>query len=116
MKKISRKSLCEKNLQFLSYIHSLPVKKRNRIIKLTATQNEINSIVEIFINFLNNNLNCGKKFIQSMKKYSNYFDKIIKKSQSIKKKIYMLSSKKGGFLLQSLLALAVPFFKKIFLQ
>ena len=113
-KKKQKSSLCKSNINFLTYMHSLPIKKRNKIIKLTATPNEINSIIEIFINFISNGINCKKKFIQSVKKYSNYFHKLIKKSHSIKVKRGLLTSKTGGFLLQGLLAIALPVLKQLF--
>ena len=114
-KKINKKvSLCKKNLNFLTYINSLPIKQRNKIIKLTATSNEINSIIEIFINFINNGLKCKKTFVQSVKKYSKYFHKLIKKNRSIRQKRYLLTSKTGGFILQGILALALPFLKHLF--
>ena len=115
MKKIRKNSsLCQNNISFLSYIHSLPIKKRNKILKTTATSNEINSIIEIFINFINNGLKCKKKFIQSVKKYSNYFHKLIKKTLPIKQKRQLLTSKKGGFILQGILSLALPILKQLF--
>ena len=112
--KKNKKSLCKKNIIFLSYIHSLPIKKRNKIIKLTASSSEINSVIEIFLNFLNNGLNCNFFFIKSVKKYSNYFNRLIKKSLSIRKKRDLLTSKTGGFLLQGLLAFALPVLKEFF--
>ena len=77
----NKSSLCKKNIHFLSYIHSLAnnKKKRNKIIKHVSSGQEINSIIELFINFLNNNIQCGKKCIKFLKKYTNYFDKKIKK-------------------------------------
>ena len=112
--KNKKNSLCRNNINFLSYIHSLPIKKRNKIIKLTATPNEINSIIEIFINFIDNGINCKKKFVQSVKKYSTYFHKLIKKSRPVKQKRGLLTSKTGGFLLQGLLAIALPVLKQLF--
>lgn len=114
MKKKKNKSLCEKNIAFLSYLNTLNKSKRNKIIKNIANRNEINSIIEVFINFLNNNISCKKAFIKSMKKYTSYFDKIIIKSKSMKYKKQILSGKKGGFIISSLLSLALPIIKKIF--
>ena len=71
-----KNSLCRKNIHFLKYIHSLPFKKRKKIIRYIASSSEIKSILEIFLNFLNKNISCSKKFIESMKKYSNEFVKL----------------------------------------
>ena len=100
-----KSSLCKKNIAFLSYIHSLPVNKRNKVIRTIANKSELNAILELFINFLGNNIDCKHSFIESMKKHSLYFDKLISKSNSIKYKKQLLTNKKGGMILTSLLNL-----------
>ena len=81
-----------------------------------ASKNEINSIVEIFLNFLNNNIHCGKAFVKSMKKHFSYFDKLTKRSFSLNSKKKLLSNKTGGFILQALLSLAIPIITKLFIK
>ena len=111
-----KSSLCKKNIAFLSYIHSLPVNKRNKVIRTIANKSELNAILELFINFLGNNIDCKHSFIESMKKHSLYFDKLISKSNSIKYKKQLLTNKKGGMILTSLLNLGLPLIKKIFFE
>ena len=112
--KRNKNSLSEKNLQFLTYLNSLPRQKQTKIIKSICNQGEINSLLEIIIHFLNNNIKCKTSFIKKISKYKNYFNKLIKKSNSIRKKKKLLSSKVGGFLVQSILALAIPLLTKLF--
>ena len=114
--KRNKKSLSEKNIKFLIYLNSLPRQKQIKIIKIFCNQGEINSLLEIIINFLNNNIKCKTSFIKKFSKYKNYFTKLIKKSNSIRKKRGLLSSKVGGFLVQSILALALPLLTKLFSQ
>lgn len=109
-------SACKKNIYFLKYIHSLPLKKRNNIIKKFCSNNELKAIIEIFLNFLHKNIQCKKSFIKFLKKYSNYFYKITKKSIALGKKRKILVSKTGGFILSSLLNLALPLISKLFFK
>ena len=111
-----KNSLCHKNIHFLKYIHSLPFKKKKKIIKYLASSSEIKSILEIFLNFLNKNIKCSKHFIKSMKKYSNDFVKLTDKKNSLKAKKIILSSKSGGFILQALLGLSLPILSKLFFK
>ena len=113
--KYKRHSLCKDNISFLNYLNSISNSKKSKVIKTIATKNEVNAIIEFFLNFLNNNLNCKKKFIKSMKKNHNYFDKIMNKSQSLTNKKKLLVSPKGGFILSRILALAIPVLTKLFL-
>lgn len=107
-------SLCQKNIQYLTYLNSLSNKNRKKFISLTSTRAQINSILEVFINFLNNNISCKRKLIYSLRKHKNYFSKLIKKSNSIKLKKKLLNTKTGGFLLQSILAVALPLLTRLF--
>ena len=107
-------SLCKDNLQFLKYVHSLPKSRKNKFLKHVSNKNEIHSILELVLNFLNNNIKCKKSFILSLKKHSKYFTKLVKKSNSLKTKRKLLTSKTGGFLIQTLLTLAIPLLNKLF--
>ena len=71
-------SKCKNNLKFLEYLKTLSGNRRKKLLHY-CSKGEIESIIEIFINFLNNNISCKIKFIKSIKKYSKKFDKIIKK-------------------------------------
>ena len=103
-----RISFCKQNINFLKYISSLPIKKRGKIISRVADENEINSLIEIFKNFLYENISCSKSYLKSVQKYSPFFLQIIKKGKSLQSKKKLLTSKKGGFILNSLLALTIP--------
>ena len=118
IKEIKNKNIsaCKKNIYFLKYIHSIPIKKRNTLIKKYCSNNELKAIIEIFLNFLHKNIQCKTSFIKMLKKYSNYFHRITKKSFALSKKRKILTSKTGGFLLSSLLNLAIPLISKIFLK
>ena len=109
-----RISFCKQNINFLKYISSLSIKKRGKIISRVADENEINSLIEIFKNFLYENISCSKSYLKSVQKYSPFFLQIIKKGKSLQSKKKILTSKKGGFILNSLLALTIPILKKIF--
>ena len=109
-------SACKKNIFFLKYLQSVSIKKRNNIIKKLCSNNELKAIIEIFLNFFHKNIHCKKSFIRFMKKYSNYFKKIINKSITISKKRILLTSKTGGFILTTLLNLALPLISRLFLK
>ena len=75
-KKINKRiSFCKQNIDFLKYISSLPIKKRSKIISRVADENEINSLIEIFKNFLYENISCSKSYLKSVQKYSPFFYK-----------------------------------------
>lgn len=108
-------SKCKNNLKFLEYLKTLSGNRRKKLLHY-CSKGEIESIIEIFINFLNNNISCKIKFIKSIKKYSKKFDKIIKKKTPINYKRKFLSNKVGGFLLDKIIGFALPILKKLFLS
>ena len=109
-----KSSKCKNNLKFLEYLNSVSGNRRKKLLYY-CSKGEIESIIEIFLNFLNNNISCKIKFIKSIKKYSKKFDKIIKKKTPISYKRKFLSNKIGGFLLDKIIRLALPILKNIFL-
>ena len=117
MKKNRQKpSLCKQNIIFLKYLDKLSLKRRNKFIKNICSKNEIDTISEFILNFLQSNIKCKKNVIKSLKKYSNYFSKIIKKSISSAKKKKILTGKIGGFILSTLLNIGLPILSKLFLK
>ena len=116
MSKKKNNSFCKKNIGFLHYIHNLPLSKRKKIITKFASKSEINSIVEVFWNFLNSKIHCQKNIIKALSNKKTYFNQIINKKNSIAFKRKKLTSKRGGFILQTLLGLALPVIKKIFFE
>ena len=113
-RKAKNKSLCKKNIYFLNYLNSLPRNKQKKLIEICSKQ-ECNSLIEIFINFLNRNVRCKQSFIKNMKKHSLYFKKLSNKGLSVINKKRLLVSRKGGFILKTLLSLALPIISKLFL-
>ena len=59
-------SKCKKNILFLKYLNSLDSKRRRKLIAI-CDKKEIESIIEVFINFLHENISCKNKFIKSVK-------------------------------------------------
>ena len=55
-----KKSLCKQNIVFLKYLHELPLKRRNKFIRNICNKSEIQTISELVLNFLQNNINCSK--------------------------------------------------------
>ena len=113
-RKKTKKSNCQKNLNFLKYIHTLPRNRRNKLLLHNTTTNEIKSICELVFNFLYNNIKCNKKLVKSLKKYTSLFTKLTKKSIPIKIKRKVLVSKTGGFILTTLLNIGIPLISKLF--
>ena len=115
MRKIRQnQSLCKENIIFLKYLHKLSLKRRNKFIKNVCSKSEIDAIAELVLNFLQSNVKCNKKLIKSLKRYSNYFSNLIKKSISSAKKKIILTSKSGGFILSTLLNIGLPILSKLF--
>ena len=110
------KSLCKENIVFLKYLHKLPLKRRNKFIRNICNKKEIETIAELVLNFLQNNIKCTNKIIKSLKKYSKIFSSIIKKSVTSTKKKKLLTSKVGGFILSTLLNIGLPILSKLFLK
>ena len=112
-KKKHSQSNCQKNIYFLKYLQTLPIKRRNKLIK-DCSKHELNAIIEIIFNFLYDNINISKYIIRSLKKYNRYFNLLIKKSTSNKIKKSILISPKGGFILSTLLRIGLPILTKLF--
>ena len=110
----SKKPFCKKYLDFLKYIYTLTIKKRNILINKVASPNEIKALVELFFNFTHSNIKCHIKTLKSLKLYSKLFTKIIQRSTPLTIKRKLLVSKKGGFILQTILSLGIPLLLKLF--
>ena len=110
-----RKPFCKTYIHFLRYLDTLTIKRRNILLSKIASDNEINTIIELFYNFLNYNIQCDKKTLNSLKKHSKYIKNIIKKSIPISKKRLLLISHKGRITLSKILKLALPILKNIFI-
>lgn len=111
-----KKSLCKQNIVFLKYLHELPLKRRNKFIRNICNKSEIQTISELVLNFLQNNINCSRKIVKSLRRYSKIFSSIIKKSITSTRKKKILTSKAGGFILTTLLNIGLPILSKLFLK
>ena len=99
------KSLLEKNKEFILFLNSLSPTERSKILKNLGSQ-YINTICEIFSNFLKQNLTTCPKTISKVKKYKNYIRNLTRKRHSLSLKRKHIASKKGGAILSVLLPLA----------
>ena len=100
-----KKSLVSKNREFIFFLSHSPPRERCKVIGAVEGE-RINTISEIFQNFLKKNITEKKDVIQKLKRYR----KEVKKVSSRKTPIYMkkkiLQSRKGGAILSVLLPLA----------
>ena len=100
----------------MEYLHELPLKRRNKFIRNICNKSEIQTISELVLNFLQNNINCSRKIVKSLRRYSKIFSSIIKKSITSTRKKKILTSKAGGFILTTLLNIGLPILSKLFLK
>lgn len=107
------KSLTDKHSYLIHFLASLPPKSRARLI-IELTPCHIRTISEIFKNFLNNNLTQDKKIIRKVRKYKNEINKVALKKTPIYEKKKILSNKKGGFILATLIPLAASLISSLF--
>ena len=101
----SKKPLIETHKELLLFLNTLSPKKRSKFIKLLS-KHQVDAIAEVFSNFLQNNLTEDKSIINKVKRYQGDIRRIAKKRVSVKQKVKLLSSQRGGFLLNALLPLA----------
>lgn len=82
--------------------------KRAKLIGL-LNREQINTICEIFFNFLSQNLTTDNKVLNKLRKFKSLIRKVGAKSTGIKIKRALLGSKKGGGVLSILLPIAASF-------
>ena len=99
------KSYLERNKDFLQFFHRLTPKQRNAILP-NLSGNHINTIAEIFRNFLNKNLTHDKKVIRKVQHCKNEIRAVALKQTPHYKKKQILQSRRGGAILSVLLPLA----------
>lgn len=103
---VQEDSLVEKHHQLLFLLNNLSPKKRNKLIKALKRQ-EIESICEIFANFLKRNIPVQPQIINGLQRYQNDIRSVARKKTPLYKKKLILTSRRGGAILAALLPLAV---------
>lgn len=98
-------SLLEKNKDFILFLNKLSKKERSKILQNLGSP-YINTISEIFSNFLLQNLTQDHSVIKKLKNYKKEVRAISKKKSPLHLKKKLLKSKKGGAILSFLLPLA----------
>ena len=99
------KSLLEKNKEFILFLNNLSKAERQKILS-TVCGKYINTIAEIFQNFLKLQLTRDPNIIRKVKSYKKEIKFISQKKSPIYQKKKILQSKKGGAILSILLPLA----------
>ena len=107
------KSLLEQNKEFIIFLNKLSKSERNRLLGVLGTK-YINTISEIFHNFLKQNLTSDTSVIKRVKPYKNEIRAISRKRLPIYKKRVLLQSKKGGSILSVLLPIASSLITSLF--
>ena len=102
---MTKKPLIELHKNLLLFLNSLTPKQRKKFV-LLLKKNQIDSIAEIFSNFLKSNLTQDKKIIHKLKQYRGDIQTVARKRTPLHHKIKVLNSKRGGFILSALLPLA----------
>ena len=102
---MNEKPLIETHKELILFLNKLSPQKRRKFIHLLS-KHQVDAIAEIFANFLKNNLTLDKSVINKVKRFRGDIRKVAKKRTSLKQKIKLLSSQRGGFLLSALLPLA----------
>lgn len=98
-------SLLEKNKEFILFLNKLSKKERSKILQNLGSP-YINTISEIFSNFLLQNLTQNHSVIKKVKQYKNEVRAISKKKAALHLKKKILTGRKGGAILSVLLPLA----------
>lgn len=108
-----RRGLIEKNKEFIIFLSHLPAPHTCKIIAVLGGK-YINTISEIFQNFLKKNLTQDVNNIRRLKRYREEVRKIALRKTPIHKKKKILQSRRGGAILSVLLPLAAGLISSIF--
>ena len=108
----SKKTLITRNREFIFFLSHISPRERGKVI--AAVEGErINTISEIFQNFLKKNLTEKKEEIQKLKRYRKEVKKVSCRKTPIYMKKKILQSRKGGAILSVLLPLAAGLISSI---
>lgn len=102
---MTKKPLIEIHKDFLLFLTSLGPRQRKKLLSILRKK-QIDSISEIFANFLKSNLTQDTTIIQKLKKYRKEILSVARKRTPVQQKLKILSSKRGGFILSTLLPIA----------
>ena len=100
-----KRSLLEKNKDFILFLNKLSPNERTKILQNLGSS-YINTISEIFSNFLLQNLTQDQGVIKKTKQYKKEVRVVSKKKAPLYLKKQILKTKKGGAILSVLLPLA----------
>jgi len=101
------------NRNLITFLVKLSKQKRAKFIALLKKA-QINTISEIFANFLKKRLTSDKKVIKKVSPYKAEIKKVAYKKTPLKEKLKVLVSNRGGNILALLLPLAVQLLTNIF--
>ena len=105
-------SLLERNKEFILFLNKLSKVERTKILQNLGSE-YINTISEIFSNFLLQNLTSDHNTIKKVRKYKKEVRVIAKKKSPLYLRKKYLSSKKEGAILSVLLPLAAGLISSI---
>ena len=107
------KSLLEKNKEFTLFLNQLHSSERRKILVHLGGE-YINTIAEIFRNFLRLNLTRDPSVIRKVKLYRDHIKEVALKTVPLHQKKRILQSKQGGAILSVLLPLAASLITSLF--
>ena len=110
-----KKPLIEVHRDLLLFLSNLPPPQRNKILSILKKK-QINSISEIFTNFLKSNLTQDENTIKKLKKYKKEIQTVAKKRSPYRLKLKVLKSKRGGAILSALLPIAASLISGLLLK
>lgn len=105
-------SLLAKNKEFILFLTHLPPCERSKILSVVGGQ-QINTISEIFKNFLVKNLTQNASDVSKLSRYRREVREVARKRTPITEKRKILRSRRGGAILSVLLPLAASLISSI---
>ena len=112
MTSCSKKSLIDKNREFVIFLSLVPARERGKIIAVLGGR-YINTISEIFQNFLKKNLTQDISDIRKLTRYRQEVREVALRRNPLYKRKRILRSRKGGAILSVLLPLAASLISRI---
>ena len=106
-------SLAEEHIDFIQFLNKLSPENRNKLI-CSLSGYHINTLSEIFKNFLLKNITTNPKTIKRLKPYKKEVGEVAKRKTPIYKKRKILKSIKGGAILSILLPVATAILSTLF--
>ena len=106
--------IAEQHIEFIQFLNKLSPDMRTRLI-CSLSSCHINTLSEIFKNFLLKNITQDPNIIRRLKPYKKQVGEVAQKKTPIYKKKQILKSKKGGAILSALLPIAVGLISSLFM-